>query len=139
MPAPDFHDTNVLVYAYDGSQPGKQRVAQDLLRKAVAGEIVTSIQVLAEFAATLLHTGSPAADAEDGLHFYDGMIVVAAERDGSARIWPANMNARQNTSVSLLRTRLATLAHAGEQGRAFTNSTRLVNCTPRLCEIALLP
>jgi predicted nucleic acid-binding protein len=59
MPASDFLDTNVLVYAYDASQPEKQRVAQDLVRKAVAGEIVTSVQVLAEFAATLLHRFLP--------------------------------------------------------------------------------
>ena len=37
MSAPDFLDTNVLVYAYDVSDPGKQRVAQDLVRRALAG------------------------------------------------------------------------------------------------------
>jgi len=43
MPGPDFLDTNVLVYAYDVSDPEKQRIAQELLRKAVAGEIVMSL------------------------------------------------------------------------------------------------
>ena len=52
MPAPDFLDTNV---AYDASHAGKQRAAQNLVRKALGGEVVTSVQVLAEFAATLLH------------------------------------------------------------------------------------
>jgi len=33
MPGPDFLDTNVLVYAYDRSGLGKQRTAQELLRK----------------------------------------------------------------------------------------------------------
>ena len=42
MPAPDFLDTDVLVYAYDPTDPPKQRVAQDLVRRAVAGEMVTS-------------------------------------------------------------------------------------------------
>ena len=65
MPAPDFLDTNVLVYAYDPSDPRKQRVAQDLVRRALAGEMMTSTQVLAEFAATLLHKISPAARPED--------------------------------------------------------------------------
>jgi predicted nucleic acid-binding protein len=65
MPAPDFLDTNVLVYAYDPADARKQRVAQDLVRRALGGEMVTSTQVLAEFAATLLHKISPAARPED--------------------------------------------------------------------------
>ena len=59
MSAPDFLDSNVLVYAYDMSDPRKQRLAQDLVRKAISGENVMSTQVLAEFAATLLHKLSP--------------------------------------------------------------------------------
>jgi len=101
-------------------------VAQDLVRRAVAGEIVISSQVLAEFAATLLHKLSPAASSEDvlalldalgpikivvldaeivrravearasdGLHFYHGMIVAAAERAGCGRIWSEDFNAGQ--------------------------------------------
>ena len=126
MPAPDFLDTNVLVYAYDPSDPRKQRVAQDLVRRALAAEMMTSTQVLAEFAATLLHKISPAARPEDvmallevlapmhlvipdgdmirravearasyGVHFYDGMIVAAAERGGCTRIWSEDLNAGQ--------------------------------------------
>jgi predicted nucleic acid-binding protein len=124
MPAPDFLDTNVLVYAYDKGDSVKQRMARDLIRRALAGEMVTSIQVLAEFAATLLHKMSahpervmamldalapiglifPDGDvvrravearAEYGLHFYDGMIVAAAERGGCGRIWSEDLNAGQ--------------------------------------------
>ncbi|MGD0570283.1 MAG: PIN domain-containing protein [Candidatus Sulfotelmatobacter sp.] len=126
MPGHDFLDTNILVYAYDISDPAKQRVAQDLVRKAVAGGFVISTQVLAEFAATLLHKLSPAPSSQDvialldalapihfilpdheivrraveaksayGLHFYDGMIVAAAERAGSERIWSEDLNPGQ--------------------------------------------
>ncbi len=126
MTAPDFLDTNVLVYAYDASAPEKRRIAQDLVRRAVAGEMVTSTQVLAEFAATLLHKLTPAARPEDvtdvldalgpiktitpdggvvrraveararyGVHFWDGMIVAAAERGRCARIWSEDLNAGQ--------------------------------------------
>jgi len=126
MPAPDFIDTNVLVYAYDPSDHRKQHVAQDLVRQALAGEIVASTQVLAEFAATLLHKMSPPARPADvivalsalepirvavpdadmvrravearaqyGVHFYDGMIIAAAERCGCARIWSEDLNAGQ--------------------------------------------
>ena len=122
----DFLDTNILVYAYDISDPAKQRIAQDLVRKAVTGGLVISTQVLAEFAATLLHKLSPAPSSQDvialldalapirlippdheivrraveaksayGLHFYDGMIVAAAERAGCERIWSEDFNPGQ--------------------------------------------
>jgi predicted nucleic acid-binding protein len=126
MPAPDFLDTNVLVYAYDPSDTRKQRIAQDLVRRALTRDILVSTQVLAEFAATLLHKMAPAARPEDvaavldalgpirvvvpdgdivrravdvraqyGVHFYDGMIVAAAERGGCERIWSEDLNAGQ--------------------------------------------
>jgi predicted nucleic acid-binding protein len=126
MPGPDFLDTNVLVYAYDTSAPDKQRVAQDLVRRAVAGDFLISTQVLAEFSATLLHKLVPAVSGENvvalldalapirlilpdgdvvrraiearakyGLHFYDGMIVAAAERAGCQRIWSEDLSAGQ--------------------------------------------
>jgi predicted nucleic acid-binding protein len=126
MPGPDFLDTNVLVYAYDTTDAAKQRVARDLVRRAVAGGLVISAQVLAEFAATLLHKLNPAPSAADvvalldtlapirliptdhdtirraveakgayGLHFYDGMIVAAAERAGCERIWSEDFNPGQ--------------------------------------------
>lgn len=126
MPVPEFLDTNVLVYAYDPGDSHKQRIAQDLIRRALAGDCLVSTQVLAEFAATLLHKMQPAARPEDvaavldalgpirvvvpdgdvvrravdvraeyGVHFYDGMIVAAAERGGCGRIWSEDLNAGQ--------------------------------------------
>ena len=122
----DFLDTNVLVYAYDVTDPKKQKIAQDLINRALAGEISISTQVLAEFATTLLHKLSPSARSEDviaildtfapikvvlpdegvvrravearaayGIHFYDGMIVAAAERGGCPRIWSEDLNPGQ--------------------------------------------
>jgi predicted nucleic acid-binding protein len=124
MPVPDFLDSNVLIYAYDMSDPRKQKIARDLVLRALAGSIVISTQVLAEFAAALLHKLSPAVRPGDlvvaldalgpiklitpdgdivrraveaytayGLHFYDGMIVAAAERAGCERIWSEDFNA----------------------------------------------
>jgi predicted nucleic acid-binding protein len=126
MPVREFLDTNVLVYAYDPSDRRKQQIAQSLVRRALAGEIVISTQVLAEFAATLLHKMSPAAPPEDvaavldalgpigvvapdgdlvrravqargayGIHFYDGMIVAAAERGGCERLWSEDLKPGQ--------------------------------------------
>jgi predicted nucleic acid-binding protein len=126
MSALEFLDTNVLVYAYDASDPRKQQIAQGLVRRAVAGEIAASSQVLGEFAATLLHKITPPAKPEDlmvlldtlgpinlvsidgdvvlravqaraqyGVHFYDGMILAAAERGGCQKIWSEDLNAGQ--------------------------------------------
>jgi len=124
MSAPDFLDSNIFVYAYDVSSPKKRKVAQDLVGRAVSGEFMASIQVLAEFAATLIHKVSAlpedvnaildtlapmklispdhgmirrAVEGREvyGLHFYDGMIIAAAERAGCARIWSEDLNPGQ--------------------------------------------
>ena len=127
-----FLDTNVLVYAYDSSEPRKQVVAQDLLRGAVVGESIISTQVLAEFAATFLHKAAKtrppsevkrlldalapipviapdagvvrrAVEAREayGLHFYDGMIVAAAERGRCERIFSEDLNAQQYFGIQV--------------------------------------
>jgi predicted nucleic acid-binding protein len=123
MSGADFLDTNIVAYAYDESKPQKQQLARQLLEGAVVGKVVISTQVLAEFAAVMLHKVSPPATANAvvkaldalasirlitpdaelvrravearssyGIHFYDGMIVAAAERAGCARIWSEDLN-----------------------------------------------
>jgi predicted nucleic acid-binding protein len=126
MSGADFLDTNVVVYAYDEHHPKKRNIARQLIEDGVATKTVISVQVLAEFAATMLHKVSPAAseaavltaldalsnlrlvspDAElvrravearaaYGIHFYDGMIVAAAERAGCQRIFSEDFIAGQ--------------------------------------------
>ncbi len=126
MSGADFLDTNVIVYAYQFNDRQKQRVAHELVEAALAGKFVISVQVLSEFASTLLHKVSPAATpdavtaildrlspiklvvsdgelvrravearAAYGIHFYDGMIVAAAERAGCPRILSEDLNAGQ--------------------------------------------
>jgi len=126
MSALEFLDTNILVYSYDIADRGKQEIAQNLVRKALAGDIVTSALVLGEFASTLLHRVVPRVDPADmaaildalgpipivatdadmvrravevqgryGLHFYDSMIIAAAERAGCERIWSEDLNSGQ--------------------------------------------
>ena len=126
MSAPDFLDTNVLIYAYDDSDRHKQKKAQALILKALSGEVLTSTQVLTEFASALLHKVTPPARPKDvlvlldtlgpikligtdaelvrraveardkyGIHFFDGMVVAAAERGGCGRIWSEDFNAGQ--------------------------------------------
>ena len=124
MSAPDFLDSNIFVYAYDASRPEKREIAQDFVLRAIKGEFIAAVQVLAEFSATLLH--KVLAPPEDvmaildilapvklvspdagivrralearqayGVHFYDGMIIAAAERAGCKRILSEDLNAGQ--------------------------------------------
>lgn len=65
MSAVEFLDSNILVYAYDPSDPRKQKIAQGLVLRALIGEAVASSQVLGEFSATLLHKLTPRAKPED--------------------------------------------------------------------------
>jgi len=76
MTAPDFLDTNVLVYAYDVGDLRKRRIAQDLVTKALAGDIVVSSQVLAEFSATLLHKLSPAARPAEVITILEALAPI---------------------------------------------------------------
>jgi len=126
MSGPSFLDTNILVYAYDPSEPRRQKIAQDLVKGALRGQSLFSAQVLAEFAATLLHKVEVRRTAEEvkvildilapirclapdsdivrraveahgayGVHFYDGMIIAAAERAGAGKIWSEDLSAGQ--------------------------------------------
>jgi predicted nucleic acid-binding protein len=76
MSAPEFLDTNVLVYAYDTTSPAKQAVAQRLLRAALAGHSVISAQVLAEFSAVLLHKISPPVRPSDLVVVLDALAPI---------------------------------------------------------------
>ncbi|HEX7362184.1 MAG TPA: PIN domain-containing protein [Bryobacteraceae bacterium] len=76
MTAPEFLDTNILVYAYDASSPAKQPIAQRLLRAALAGQCIVSAQVLAEFSATLLRKISPVMSANDLLVLLDALAPI---------------------------------------------------------------
>ena len=67
MPVLEFLDSNVLVYAYDPADQRKQHASRDLVRRAIAGEILISTQVLSEFCAVLLHKMSPPAAAKDAV------------------------------------------------------------------------
>jgi len=126
MSAAEFLDTNVLVYAYDDGAPQKQSIARGYVQRAAAGDYVISVQVLAEFSATLLHRfkipmppdkmvsildalsivrvvhldeelvrRAVEAHVLYGVHFYDGMILAAAERAGCRRILSEDLNAGQ--------------------------------------------
>lgn len=90
-------DTNVLVYAYDRSEPGKQERALDILdRLATSQAGVVSVQVLAELYVTLtrklsvrFEPGEAATRVSNYLQSWavldlTGMIVLEAIRGARA-------------------------------------------------------
>jgi len=76
MPAAEFLDTNILVYAYDAIDPRKQSIARGLVRRALAGEFLISVQVLSEFSTTMLHKIAPAATAEQLVAILDALAPI---------------------------------------------------------------
>ena len=78
---PAFLDTNVLVYAFDRSEPIKMQVAQQLLADPDA-DFVTSAQVLIEFYVTTTRKLNPPLDhaaAVDALELLSRLPVVAVD------------------------------------------------------------
>jgi predicted nucleic acid-binding protein len=71
MSAAEFLDSNVLVYAFDKRDPKKQRRARDLVENGLLGHAVVSTQVLAEFAATLIHKFVPPVPMNEVLAILD--------------------------------------------------------------------
>jgi predicted nucleic acid-binding protein len=64
------------VYAYDASDARKQSIAQGLARRALAGEFLISVQVLSEFASTLLHKISPPATTDQLVAILDALAPI---------------------------------------------------------------
>ena len=122
----EFLVSNALIYSYDISDRRKRKVSRRLVRKALAGGMMRSTQVLGESAAALLHKVVPRPDPKNlkvaldalapiplvatdadmvwavevnaryELHFCDSMIVAAAERAGCERIWSEDLNSGQS-------------------------------------------
>jgi predicted nucleic acid-binding protein len=84
MNAPEFLDSNILLYAYDARDARKQGIAQKLMMKGLAGECVVSVQVLAEVATTLLHKLMPATPpetVEEILDFLGPIPLIRSDGD----------------------------------------------------------
>jgi predicted nucleic acid-binding protein len=64
MTVPESMDSNIVLHAYDPNDARKQKIAQQLLKKGLAGRCCVSVQLLAEVSATLLHKVTPAATNE---------------------------------------------------------------------------
>jgi predicted nucleic acid-binding protein len=76
MSVPDFLDSNVLVYAYDDGEPQKQQISRELLLRSLGGDFVVSVQVLSEFASTLLHKFSTKVPEGKLLDIMDGLSSI---------------------------------------------------------------
>jgi predicted nucleic acid-binding protein len=81
MSARQFLDTNILVYAYDSTNPAKQAKAQDLLANAVRqGDGAVSVQVFGEFFHTVVIKRKlmTSAEASSAIAAMEAGLEVAA-------------------------------------------------------------
>ncbi len=81
MPERALLDTNVLVYAYDPSDPAKRAMAQSLIRQLVDEDrLIVSVQVLNEFyrASTRAHR-PPSLPHEEAAALVRHIIAAASE------------------------------------------------------------
>jgi len=87
MSAAEFLDTNILVYSYDTVDLRKQRIARDLVDRALDGDFVISTQVLCEFASAVLHKIAPPITPTDLIRVLDslGPIRTIAPDAGMVR------------------------------------------------------
>ncbi len=132
-----FLDTNVLVYAYDRSEPRKQRRALEALdRLAVTGVGVLSTQVMAEFFVAVtsrIATPLSAVEAYERVKNYlqswtvvevTGMIVLEAARgvrDHRFNFWDAQIWATARLH------QIAVVFSEDFQTGAITEGVRFVN------------
>lgn len=64
-----FADSNVLVYAFDGSDSKKQNIAQNLLKKEGSqGKLIISTQVLQEFFVVVTRKLSKPLSVDEAYH-----------------------------------------------------------------------
>ncbi len=74
-----FLDTNILVYAYDRSEPEKQAMAQTLLTQGIEREnAVVSAQVLSEFFAVVTRRIQKPLSAEQAEQVIDLLSILPA-------------------------------------------------------------
>ncbi|MFT6181973.1 MAG: putative nucleic acid-binding protein [Akkermansiaceae bacterium] len=126
MPAKQFLDTNILLYAYDLNAGEKREKAAAIVGEALISPAGTaiSVQVLQEFFVNFIRSGQTAETAarliddfsswtivpntfslfKDGLHLqarwqlslWDSMILAAAHRSGASTLITEDLNHGQN-------------------------------------------
>jgi len=79
-----FLDTNILVYAYDFTDPAKQQRAAQIVNAGVRQDsVVVSAQVLGEFFVTVTRKVKPPLTAQEAaavLHMLSPLMVVPTDR-----------------------------------------------------------
>ncbi len=118
MPARDFVDTNVLVYAVDDSEPSKRDTARSLLA-AEDKQFVISTQVLSEFYVVVtrrLREPLSDEDAADAVRVLAMLPVVVVDKHVVLRA----VDLSRTSQISFWDAQILTAARAGGCGRLLT-------------------
>lgn len=135
----EFTDTNIAVYAHDGSAGPKRAVARNLIARLWRdGHGVLSVQVLSEFYTTCIRKGIPAEEVRRRvgrfsgwqvhspterdvlaaielsqrfqLSFWDAMIVRSAQATGARILWTEDLQDGQRFGDVVVRNPFAGVA-----------------------------
>ena len=101
MPAELFLDTNIFVYAVDPTDPRKQAIARDLLRKGLAdGSDCTSYQIVQEWLNIALRLARVPLNATQARAYVDRVIMPRTTVWPSAELFHEAIDAHSRWSLS---------------------------------------
>ena len=97
----DFIDSNVLLYLFDETAPGKRAAAENLTRHALeAGNAVISHQVVQETLNVLTTKMRPAATPEQARRFLDSVLVPLWRAMPNAALYRRAIDVKQRWGFS---------------------------------------
>lgn len=74
-----FLDTNIIIYTFDHTAPHKQKIAQQLLEKALSGEGCIGYQVIQEFINVALRKFHPAMSIGQAQRYLESILTPICE------------------------------------------------------------
>ena len=96
-----FLDTNLLIYAIDGSDPGKQAVAQKWIAKAhESGDGLISYQVVQEWFNVVLRKAAAPLSADEAASIYGQLIEPLWRIQSSRELLDAALDLHRGDSIS---------------------------------------
>jgi predicted nucleic acid-binding protein len=101
MSAEAFLDTNVFVYCFDPSEPGKQRRALELVESALRdGVALISTQVMQEFLNVATRKFASAFTGDDLRLYLDGVLAPLCRVFPDAALYRLALDVRDETGFS---------------------------------------
>ena len=106
-----FLDTNIFVYSFDITSPGKQQVAQELIRQALETRRgVISTQVIQEFLSVALRKFARPMSSSEGRQYLQTVLMPLCQHYPSIDFYDRTLLLKENTGYSFYDALIATSA-----------------------------